>query len=77
MNRQFEDSRTLGKFTPEPKTSAKTYDVECYRLAEHFLLDEPCFKDPVLFRAHCHSLAIEIQQTVEDWFYEPAAEVTA
>ncbi len=49
----------------------KTYDPACYDLAEYFLQDEPCSDDPALFKKHCHSLAIEIQQAVEDWCYAP------
>lgn len=52
---------------------AKTYDPACYELAEHFLQDEPCRSDPELYKKHCHSLALEIQQTVEDWFFKPEA----
>ena len=54
--------------------SIKTYDPACYELAEHFLLDEPCAFNPITFAKHCHSLALEIQQAVEDWTYEPAEE---
>ena len=46
-----------------------TYDPASYELAEHFLKDEPCHDDPELFKKHCHSLALEIQRTVEDWCY--------
>lgn len=49
--------------------SVKTYDPACYELAEHFLQDDAT--DPELFKKHCHSLALEIQQAVEDWTYEP------
>lgn len=49
---------------------AKTYDPACYALAEKFLQDEPCSRDPALFKKHCHSMALEIQQTAEDWFYD-------
>lgn len=51
--------------------TVKTYDPASYELAEHFLQDEPCRSDPVLYKKHCHSLALEIQQTVEDWFFTP------
>jgi hypothetical protein len=51
--------------------SVKTYDQACYDLAAHFLEDEPCFNDKPLFEKHCHNLALEIQQTVEDWFFTP------
>jgi hypothetical protein len=50
--------------------SVTTYDPASYELAEHFLQDEPCRKDPELYKKHCHSLALDIQQAVEDWFYE-------
>lgn len=49
--------------------TGKTYDSKCYALAEHFLQDEPCAKDTVQFAQHCHALAIEIQQTIEDWHF--------
>lgn len=52
----------------------KTYDVRSYELAEHFLQDEPCRKDPALYKAHCDSLAKTIQQAVEDWFVTPAVD---
>jgi hypothetical protein len=48
-----------------------TYDSECYRLAEHFLQDEPCRDDAELYKRHCHDLALAIQATVEDWFFVP------
>lgn len=48
----------------------KTCDPASYALAEHFLQDEPCRNDPELFKTHCMSMALEIQQAVEDWFYE-------
>lgn len=51
--------------------TVKTYDPASYDLAEHFLQDEPCRKDPELYKKHCHSLALEIQQAVEDWFFMP------
>jgi len=54
--------------------TVKTYDPSCAELAEHFLRGEPCAADPVLFKKHCHSLALEIQQTVEDWFMSPDPE---
>lgn len=50
---------------------AKTYDIWCYDLAGHFLQDEPCRKDPELYQRHLTSLALHIQQAVEDWFVMP------
>ncbi len=49
--------------------TVKTYDQACYDLAAHFLEDEPCRNDKDLFAKNCHSLALEIQQAVEDWFF--------
>lgn len=49
----------------------KTYDPESFELARYFLQDEPCRDDPKLYRDHCHSLALAIQQAVEDWFTSP------
>jgi|ERR1700744_819321 len=54
--------------------TVKTYDPASYDLAEHFLQDEPCRKDPELYKKHCHSLALEIQQAVEDWFFAALSE---
>lgn len=51
----------------------KTYDPASYALAEHFLQDEPCRSDPVLYEKHCDDLARTIQQAVEDWFIVPDA----
>lgn len=51
--------------------TVKTYDPASYELAEHFLQDEPCRDDPELYKKHCHSLALEIQQAVEDWLFVP------
>jgi hypothetical protein len=48
-----------------------TYDPESYRLAEHFLQDEPCRKDAALMKKHADSLAKTIQRAVEDWFVSP------
>lgn len=48
----------------------KTYDPASHELAEYFLQDEPCRSDPVLFKKHCHGMALAIQQAVEDWFFE-------
>ena len=56
---------------PGGEMSVKTYDPAAYDLAEHFLQDEPCRNDPELYKKHCHSLALEIQQAVEDWFFTP------
>lgn len=50
---------------------AKTYDPACYDLAEHFLQDEPCKKDPALYERHADDLAKTIQQAIEDWFLSP------
>jgi hypothetical protein len=55
----------------------KTYDPACYALAEHFLRDEPCAADPVLFAKHCDAMAREIQQVNEDWHYDERAEKAA
>lgn len=44
---------------------AKTYDVKCHELAEHFLANEPCRDDPSLYERHSHTLALAIQQAVE------------
>jgi hypothetical protein len=44
-----------------------SYDVKCYDLAEHFVRDVLREDDP-RFRQECHSLAQEIQRSVEDWF---------
>jgi hypothetical protein len=49
----------------------KTFDPACYDLAKHFLRDEPCTNNQELYKKHCHSLALKIQQTIEDWFFEP------
>lgn len=49
----------------------KTCDQKSYELAEHFLQDEPCRNDPELYKKHCMSMALEIQQAVEDWFFTP------
>jgi hypothetical protein len=49
----------------------KTYDPASYALAEHFLKDEPCSDDPVLYAKHRDDLARTIQQAVEDWFVTP------
>ena len=49
---------------------AKTYDVKCYELAEHFMQDEAIAKDKSSdeYKKACHQLALAIQETVEDWF---------
>jgi hypothetical protein len=53
--------------------TVKTYDPACYELAEHFL--EPSDFPAAVYRARCHSLALAIQQAVEDWFEdEPRAQ---
>jgi hypothetical protein len=49
----------------------KTYDQKCYQLAADFLEDEPCRDDQKLFERHCHTLALAIQQAIEDWFDTP------
>jgi len=46
----------------------KTYDSKSYYLAAHFLQDDPCFNDPQAFKERCHELALQIQQTAEDYF---------
>jgi hypothetical protein len=51
--------------------AVKTFDIESLKLAEHFLQDEPCRRDPVLYPKHSRSLALAIQQAVEDWFDTP------
>jgi hypothetical protein len=51
---------------------AKTYDAKCYELAEHFMQDDPSRASPAMFKYRCHSLALDIQQAVEDWFDAPA-----
>lgn len=48
-----------------------TYDAKSYELAEHFLQDEPCRDEPDLYKRNCHTLALAIQQAVEDWFVTP------
>jgi len=53
------------------KPATKTYDTACLELAEHFMQDEPCRNDPVLYKSMCHQLAIWIQESVEDWFVTP------
>jgi hypothetical protein len=56
--------------------TVKTYDPACHGLAAHKLQDEPCAKDPALFARHVHSLALAIQETIEEWcFEEPPAEI--
>lgn len=57
--------------------TARTYDPACHGLAAFFLRHEPCAADPVLFAKHCDSMAREIQQTIEDWFYDERAEAPA
>lgn len=56
------------------KRGETTYDPASYDLAEHFLQDEPCRKDPELYKRHCDDLAKYIQQAVEDWFATPPAD---
>jgi hypothetical protein len=54
---------------------AKSYDPACYKLAEHFLRDEPISEDSTpydyAYEQACHDLALTIQQAVEDWFTPP------
>jgi len=57
--------------------TVKTYDPACHNLAASFLSGEPCATDPILFAKHCDSMAREIQQTIEDWFYDERAESPA
>jgi len=45
--------------------TVKTYDHRCYELAKVFLSDEPDLNNEQL----CHSLALEIQQCIEDEIY--------
>ena len=42
--------------------TVKSYDPRCYELAETFLADEPALNYP----EYIHSLAIEIQELIED-----------
>jgi len=55
----------------------KTYDPACYALAEHFLRDEPCAFNPIVFARHCDALAKEFQQVAEDWHFDNEAEKAA
>jgi len=43
--------------------TVKSYDSKCYDLAEAFLSDEPALNNEAL----CHELALEIQQTIENF----------
>ena len=47
--------------------AAKTYDVKCYELAEHFLQDHPDYPevDP---KDRCKQLASDIQDAIEVFF---------
>lgn len=45
-----------------------SYDQKCAELAEHFLYDEPCRDNPVLYRSHIDSLTEAIQSAVAEWF---------
>lgn len=45
--------------------TVKTYDPRCYELAETFLADEPDLNN----EQAKHSLALEIQQCIEDEIY--------
>lgn len=42
----------------------KTYDAACFGLAERFLMDGPQLHNHV---KRCESLAIAIQETIEEW----------
>jgi len=46
-------------------TKVRTYDAKSYELAEYFLQDEPELNN----EKAKHSLALNIQQTVEDEIY--------
>lgn len=46
-------------------TTEKTYDVKCYELAKHFLLDHPDLNSDEF----AHALAQSIQQCIEDKLY--------
>ena len=48
--------------------AAKTYDVRCGELAEHFLQDEPDLRD------RAKELALHIQEAIEDWIAYARAE---
>lgn len=51
--------------------AVKHYDSESYKLAEHFLWEEPSrVDDPAAFERLCDSLALDIQQAVEDWLFD-------
>jgi hypothetical protein len=45
---------------------AKTCDVKCYALAEHFLQDHPALN----LKTNAHDLALEIQEAIEGWFLD-------
>lgn len=47
------------------KRERKLVDVKSFALAEHFLQDEPAATED-----EKHSLAVDIQQAVEDWFFD-------
>ncbi|KRR21307.1 hypothetical protein CQ14_06570 [Bradyrhizobium lablabi] len=51
---------------PKP---AQSFDSNCYALAEHFLQDEPCCRDPELYQLYCHDLALAIQRFIEEWMF--------
>jgi hypothetical protein len=56
----------------------KSYDPECESLAEHFLRHEPNTRDTyVMFEARVKSLALAIQQAVEDWCADNPAQPAA
>jgi hypothetical protein len=46
--------------------TVKTYDRKSHELAKHFLSDEPRLNTA----ENQHSLALDIQQAVEDWFFD-------
>jgi hypothetical protein len=46
----------------------KTYDPASWDCAAHFMQDRPQGMSQEAVKAFTHDLAIEIQQTIEDWF---------
>lgn len=47
-----------------------TFAEACYTLAEQFLTksrDQGFFENQVIFEAHCHVLALKIEQAIEDY----------
>jgi hypothetical protein len=54
--------------------TVRTCDQACYDLAAYFLQDEPCIDEPELYAKHCKSLALAIQEAIEEWFVTPLPE---